>query len=182
LTTRRHHTKILSSGNNLKQLSIAPPDVAGQRNVKGHSGREEEDKGRQAPNGRAKEFSSNPCQYLEYIFSSVISGIIHRSIQEIEEIGGKTFGRLQRARSSIQYTDQGQDTVKMSQTRIRTTTLQACFCVDSQRLEFRRATEEPLHAYMLSGVEVLKRPIMLMALALSRRLAKLLRSLTVAFQ
>jgi len=91
LTTRRHHTKILSSGNNLKQLSIAPPDAAGQRNVKGHSGREEEDKGRQAPNGRAKEFSSNPCQYLEYIFSSVISGIIHPSIQEIEEIGGKTF-------------------------------------------------------------------------------------------
>jgi len=125
LTTRRHHRKILSSGNNLKQLSIAPPDAAGQRNVKGHSGREEEDKGRQAPNGRAKEFSSNPCQYLEYIFSSVISGIIHPNIQEIEEIGGKTFGRLQRARSSIQYTDQRQDIVKMSQTRISTTTLQA---------------------------------------------------------
>jgi hypothetical protein len=92
LTTRRHHTKILSSGNNLKQLSIAPPDVAGQRNVKGHSGREEEDKARQAPNGRAKEFSSNPCQYLEYMFSSVISGIIHPSIQEIEEIGEKLLG------------------------------------------------------------------------------------------
>jgi hypothetical protein len=60
-----------------------------------------------------REFSSNLADiYLEYIFSSVISGIIHATIQELEEKGKKkTFGRLQRERSSIQYTDQGPDIV-----------------------------------------------------------------------
>jgi hypothetical protein len=83
------------------------------------------------------------------------------AIQELEEWNQKkrNFWTIATGTiSSIQYTKDESNENKP----------QACFCV-SQCLEFRRATGKPLHAKQDAGYR-LKRPIMLMVLALSGRL------------
>jgi hypothetical protein len=67
---------------------VAPPDVARQGNVKGHSSREA--KARAGTRRGWKNSVPNPCRYLEYIFASVyvILGILHPTIRELEDWGG----------------------------------------------------------------------------------------------
>ena len=138
LTTQRHR-KILSSGNKAASINCSSR-CSKTRKCKGTSG--------QGKHGRERKNSVPILADIASIFSQAWSceSCIHPTIQELEEWGeNKLLGdRNGHDHPSVQDSDRGQDTVKMSQKRIRNPMSKClCFCVSMIRIQKSNGEASP---------------------------------------